>query len=599
MNKIKWLMLLVWALKIEFVSAQDWLPPEHQKMFIANYMSMFTPGNFHLKTDHYRPDGYYKNLGGVCLDLPFLSYLIPQPKTEKGYSDDNPDSQFGDYKQLISDDFVDYEMRAAKLTGIDGFHFWYPTPPQNKRGEMGNERVNYAIEKFFEIAEKENLDFALTLQIGKASPDGKTTEEKVKITADHLQKIWPKIKDSKKWLKTKDGQYVFFTYETSSFVEGDGKNKRDSLRNYKKLIPEEKRALDMLAEALGIKVFYFYLPSSFASFETTFRKDNLSSDELKGKYKDYILTVLENFPGITGWNEIQVGPRKEVWDEVVSLAKSKNKPVVPALYPQKCESRVWFTSEDGKKQKIQNMQGGDGKLSASTGFRHYIPGGLSFNLRQGIESAIQDQASLISVTTWNDFGEGHNIAPSLNNNFGYSLFFDYYKELWRTGAIHPKVDEAVVLFKKYPLDGKVGSIFAEQIHRPDWIIDEDSWNKLREKDKKIEIVTFLTADGELWVNGKDRGQIHEGMSLSYVDQEIGQVLVEIKRDHKTVLKLEPSEWITDSPYRTDPMTFLWSSREDAYFKKLLDHKNVPRLSEYKLDANGMPNWKTLYDLPVK
>ena len=71
------------------------------------------------------------------------------------------------------------------------------------------------------------------------------------------------------------------------------------------------------------------------------------------------------------------------------------------------------------------------KLSLSGMQRKYMTVGLSQTFRQQLEAAIRTDAPIINVITWNDYPEGHHLAPEVNHNFGFSILLTYYKSVWQ------------------------------------------------------------------------------------------------------------------------------------------------------------------------
>src|SRR6201985_831360 len=128
--------------------------------------------------------------------------------------------------------------------------------------------------------------------------------------------------------------------------------------------------------------------------------------------------------------------------------------------------------------------------------RKYITTGLSYNFRKLFEFGIKQNVPIINVITWNDYPEGHHLAPEINHNEGFSILLNYYKSKWKKEpSPYANRDVAVVFFKKYkhdiepkPFNIPVKS-FQQETIPPSW---EDS----------IEVVTLLKAKGRLTVNGQ-------------------------------------------------------------------------------------------------
>ncbi len=82
--------------------------------------------------------------------------------------------------------------------------------------------------------------------------------------------------------------------------------------------------------------------------------------------------------------------------------------------------------------------------------RKYIVTGLSYNFRKLLEFGISKDVSIMNVITWNDYPEGHHLAPEINHNEGFSVLLNYYKSVWKhEPSPYAGRDVAVVFFKKY------------------------------------------------------------------------------------------------------------------------------------------------------
>src|SRR6185437_12670991 len=78
--------------------------------------------------------------------------------------------------------------------------------------------------------------------------------------------------------------------------------------------------------------------------------------------------------------------------------------------------------------------------------------GLSTTFRKQLEFAIKDDTKLINVITWNDYPEGHHMAPEVNHNFGFAVLLNYYKAIWEGKPDPFDHDVAIAFFKKYKSD---------------------------------------------------------------------------------------------------------------------------------------------------
>jgi hypothetical protein len=63
--------------------------------------------------------------------------------------------------------------------------------------------------------------------------------------------------------------------------------------------------------------------------------------------------------------------------------------------------------------------------------RKYIVTGLSYNFRKQLEFSVEQDVPLINIITWNDYPEGHHLAPEINHNDGFSILLNHYKDQWK------------------------------------------------------------------------------------------------------------------------------------------------------------------------
>ena len=221
--------------------------------------------------------------------------------------------------------------------------------------------------------------------------------------------------------------------------------------------------------------------------------------------------------------------------------------------------------------------------------RHYQDTGLSLVYRSLLDACVKEDVPIISYCTWNDYQEGHHLAPEINHNFAPAILLNYYKKVWKKEPNPIDKDTILVFYKKYPAKCKP-SHFNIHIHTKESTGIEGA-------EEGVEIVTLLTAPGEVFYNGKKVGEARKGMTVLKAAAEIGRVKVEVKRGGRTVTSVSPPEWITDKPYRTDRLTYMYTNRFAEYYSKLFDPKTKPPVSdEYAEDGEGQPNWKKRYGL---
>ncbi|WP_315817888.1 hypothetical protein [Paraflavitalea speifideaquila] len=95
-------------------------------------------------------------------------------------------------KDKTLDETVEFEMRTAMQSGIDGFQFYYV---------LGAPDWDDIIKAYFRVADKQQLDFKLTLCV--SHPGGSTEEAKVAELARRMNGIFNEVgHNNPHWLRT-------------------------------------------------------------------------------------------------------------------------------------------------------------------------------------------------------------------------------------------------------------------------------------------------------------------------------------------------------------------------------------------------------------
>jgi hypothetical protein len=225
---------------------------------------------------------------------------------------------------------------------------------------------------------------------------------------------------------------------------------------------------------------------------------------------------------------------------------------------------MYHNVEDAVKAGIPNVD------------RKYVITGLSYNFRKLFEFGISHNVSIMNVITWNDYPEGHHLAPEANHNYGFSVLLNYYKNSWK-GMPSPYGDRdvAVSFFKKYkhtvkPMPYDIPVVSFEEGALPEKY--EDS----------IDVVTILPASASLRVNGQTV-PVNAGLQSTRFASRPGPVEVAVLRNNKPAVLFTTPEWITDKPYRADRLTYIISSEDAAYHHYLFGTPAVYS-TEYNMDS---------------
>ena len=204
--------------------------------------------------------------------------------------------------------------------------------------------------------------------------------------------------------------------------------------------------------------------------------------------------------------------------------------------------------------------------------RHYQVCKLSYVFRKLLERAIKVDAAMINLVTWNDYAEGHHLAPEINHNFGFALLLRYYRNRWQGRQDNNRREEAIVFFKKYRHDVKPQP-YAFRVRAKKAAGEESD-------EDAIEVVTILNRSANLTINGKSMGRVDAGLQVRRIPSEPGRVRVQISREGKAVIDFTTPEAITNKPYRTDRFTYAYSSEFGRIFRELFGDTKPLTSSEY-------------------
>ena len=467
----------------------------------------------------YRRDGASKEIGGMIQHFPMVAKLHPDMSLEE---------------------CAGFEMRAAKRLGIDGFQFYFPLT--GNKAYM--ERSVTIIQAFFRVAEKEFPGFKLTLCLCNPRDVG-NEEEMIQAWGGYIRKILEHSKDSGNWLRTPDGRYIFFEWIGDALA--DRVPKHWQVKDDPKLIGDVAVAYEKLAGNIGIPMAMVY--------HLRWPKD-----------RAHVEAVLDYFPAIWGWTD-SYRP-DDGWEQVANSCKKRKRTYTQTIYPDYYTSKLYrranpkemlFRYKDAKALGVENLE------------RQYQICHLSYLFRKLLERAIKVDAPMVNLVTWNDYPEGHHLAPEINHNFGFALLLHHYKSVWK-GQVQETPESAVVFFKKYRHD-VVPKPFAINIRTKASVGEESG-------DDGIEIVTLLKEPGSLFVNGDCIGKVGAGLQAHKIPSRPGKVHVQVKRGELTVIDFTTPEAITKKPYRTDRLTYSYSSEFGRFFTDLFGDAEPFTSNEY-------------------
>jgi hypothetical protein len=503
------------------------LPLTSQKLVIAHCMTNIMRFKGHEIEDSGNP-AYYSPTGNITATLGGL--------TQVKVMDDSL------FSSASLDEAVEFQMRAAIRSGIDGFQFYYI---------LGATKWDDIIKAYFRVADKKHIDFKFTFCI--SHPNGGSEAIKVAEFAKRMNGILDEVgRNNPHWLRTPDGRLIVYQW--------DGEHLAD--------IPVEKQGLpDQFYIARAYKRLADAVHERFACVFTVNKE--IGRKELND--------FLDYFPATWIWT---LPCRKDyIGNMVAPQCKLRHRTFTASVFGD------FYTSKLLKKGTWDMYHSAEAAVNAGINNvdRKQIITGLSYNFRKLFEFGIKQNAPIINIITWNDYPEGHHLAPEINHNEGFSILLNYYKSIWKgVPSPYEGKDIAIVFFKKYRHDIKPYPFnipvvsFQKEVIPPSW---EDS----------IEVVTILTSRRVLKVNDKTK-DVEAGLASTKFSMQVGPVDVGVLQNNKVILHFVTPEGITDKPYRSDRITYTFSSEFYSFYKDLFkgfkpeySHEYNPRFIDKKIN----------------
>ncbi|MEP4077193.1 hypothetical protein [Haloferula sp.] len=424
---------------------------------------------------------------------------------------------------------VEFEIRAAQQLGIDGFQFYYPGVDNPALLDKG---FNPVIQEFFRVCDEHYPEFKLTLCLSLAqSREGLDEKGKIERWSKSLRALLAEVGDSRSWLRSKSGARLFYLWVGDPLAE-DVAHRAETPEDIRKV----RAAYRRLAEAVGVPIDYIY---------------QVRRPQIDPPYLD---SITEEFAGVWGWTASEENP--EFWEDLARRCRESGTLYTQTVYPDYYTSKVYAKGAPG--HRILSTEEAL-ELGVSGIERHYRVTGLAQTQIKLLERAVRLDVPIINYATWNDYPEGHHLAPEKNHNFGPGLLLRHFKREWLTGSKKVEGDEAIVFFKRYRHDVKPTHEVGLKIK---------SANKDLASEDRIELVTLLKAPAECRLNGHALGMVGAGLQVRSIASEAGSVRVEVIRGGETVIDFQTPEGITTDPLRTNRLTYAYSSAFDRECRKM-------------------------------
>ncbi len=434
---------------------------------------------------------------------------------------------------------VEFEMRAAKRCGIDGFQFYYT---------LGDKFKDEVIEAYFKVADEKNIDFKFTFCFSHPQVEGKDENMKLVEFASRVKAIMDHVgKNNDHWLRTPDGRLLVYLWYGEQIADIPWENMEGHSPAF-----FAAEAYKKLANALGERFACMY------SINEKMPKSTLNN-------------ILDYFPSVWMWTQAYAS---EGYDETVAaVCKKRGRPYTVSAFPD------FYTSKVLKAGTWDILDAADAARAGKAVIeRKYMETGLSETFRRQLSFAVTDNTPIVNIITWNDYPEGHHFAPEVNHNYGFSILLKYYKSLLKNEpSPYRDRDVAIAFFKKYRKDVKPDpyDIKVVSLGKTTQTNFEDS----------IEVVTILQQPAQLVVNG-ETVNVPAGLASTRFRSQPGAVKVAIQRNGIVTKSFTTPEWITDKPLRTDRITYSFDTEFDNFNKDIFGDRQPLFSTQYNEDING-------------
>ncbi|MBD0400263.1 hypothetical protein [Flammeovirga sp. EKP202] len=418
---------------------------------------------------------------------------------------------------LYIDDAVKFEMLSAQASGVDGFQFVIRYIP------FGDLKVlSRIIEAYHRVANEENIDFKFSLFLDFHHPASVKQDQMMNMMKMQLKYALENTTYSPKWLRSERGEIITLTGNTESIID-ELNISNVSYGTIQAKIENDLSYVDTVDSALVSIEKFVNEPLEYI-YQTRFPRS-----------KNYINKVLSKYAGI--WN---IHVNNSAVDEIIpSLAKKHNKPYVQFLSAQ--ESQFMY-----RKNKPHGLVISANKQTGT--------------FRGELQNAVNFDAQMISLNSWNDLKKGNFIAPELNHGFGFNVLLKHYKDQWKNNEMSK--DEILLLAYNTT---KTTTEVKSQL---DLIITERHAKK--EDMDKVEIVTYLTSEGDVYCNEQFVGKAPKGMNSFYLDIPNGGVTAEVKRENKAVYVVTGKTPIRDKAYRYNFLINTYTNQDQKFLDQIID-----------------------------
>ncbi|AZQ60748.1 hypothetical protein EI427_00540 [Flammeovirga pectinis] len=454
---------------------------------------------------------------------------------------------------------VEYEMRAAKEMGIDGFKFiFYVT---------GNryylDKFVKVINAYFKVANKENIDFKFSLVLINQKNKSFDENEIKRLLVYRISELFSSTDLSDNWLKTPDGRITLFTSKPELIIKDFWKFKgpKEYINDPSKIKRIAAAYMDV-ETGVGEKIAFIY--------NTSFPGSQIFTNQ-----------ILDYFPAVSANIYAQVfQPNIKSLQKV---CKKRGRVYIQEVFTDQVGSQL-MVKETGKKINENSS------LSKEVSYKNtmlLVPSiKQTTSYRNLLEESINRGADFISLSSWNCYDEGSQVSPEVHHGFSYGILLKYYKEIWQKGKSASIKETAMVSYKQY----SKASMASGGIELRKGM----EYSPFEELDS-IEVITILNAKADIYCNGNYLGAGKVGINVNYAPLEMGIVKVSVKRGGSTILKIETVKPIVKSPTRTDWQTNSYSTQDHVMLNVMqnliLDKEMENMKRRFLIDASQQSLWR--------
>lgn len=485
--------------------------PEGKKV-IAHYMTNMVPSaegeRVWAAPELHDPDGPTAALGGLYLTLPMWPVLRPNLSLAAA---------------------AEFEIRSALQLGVEGFQFYYPL--------FGSaeplRRYNRIVREFVRVAQAKFPGFKLSLCLALGGEFPQLGEQgRLQVWGAALRELLDETGASPSWLRTRTGALLNYHWVTDGFADGVG-----GMATTPEHVERVAAAFGRLADRAG------------QPMQWVFHLRRTAPDDR------YLDAVLRHFPAVWGWVESDDEPA--FWDEVARRCAAAGVAYTQTVYPGYFTSKVYARGD--RAYRLLPVE--EAIARGTTGIeRHYRQADLARGQVRLLQAALDRGAAIINYATWNDWPEGHHMAPEVNHGFGPAFLLRHFSALWR-GQPSPWRDAAAVFFKRHPAHAAPANGIAVRV---------DSRRNSPEAEDALQLVSILDQPASCEVNGRRAGLMPAGFQLTEIPRPegAGPVHVRLMREGKVIVDMVSPTNLEPAPRRVDRLTLSHTSTAGADFRAI-------------------------------